>query len=227
MNSLSKGTWVIVGTVVLLWSGTQLLKEENHRDRVAFGTQQLGNDNTLRALQQEIAALRNRLAQVENAQPNVARLQDRLTRLEVTQRELSAESGAESPRDDRFAHGEQINDSALSPDGLEAERRPNLLAHVETHFQQESDDPTWSRDTEASIAQVLTGAAFDGSHLLAADCRTTLCQVEVGHESELAREGFIDNFPFALSVDTEVFYRHIGDGGSMSHTIMYVARAGQ
>jgi hypothetical protein len=227
MNSLSKGAWVIMGIGVVFWSGVQLFKDESRRDQLAFRTQQPGNGNTLHTLQQEVVALQNRLAQVENSQPSLARLRDRLTRLEVTQRDLRTELGAESLRDSRFAHGEKIGDSTLPPDGLEGERGSNLLAHVETHFRQESDDPTWSRDTEASIAQVLATAAFDGSRLLAADCRTTLCQVEVGHESEVAREGFTDNFPFALSFDTEVFYHHVDDGGGMSHTVMYVTRAGQ
>jgi hypothetical protein len=227
MSRLSKGTWVIVGIVVALWSGAQLFKDDSRRDQAACRTQQLGNDKALRALQQEVAALRNRLAQVENAQPNLARLQDWLTRLEVTQRDLRAELGAESLRDDRFTHGEQISGSAPPPDGSEGERMQNLLAQVETRFLQESDDPTWSRDTETSIAQVLMSAAFEGSHLLATDCRTTLCQVEMSHESAVAREGFVDNFPFTLSFDTEVFYHYIEDGGSMPRTVMYVARAGQ
>jgi hypothetical protein len=154
-------------------------------------------------------------------------LQDRLTRLEVTQRDLQAELGAELLRDNHFAHGEQIDGSAVAPDGSEGDRAQNLLAHVETHFWQESDDPTWSRDTETSIAQALTSAAFDASRLLAADCRTTLCQVEVSHESEVAQGGFIDTFPFALSFDAEVFYQHLDDGSSMPRTVMYITRAGQ
>ncbi len=230
MNSLSKRTWVIVGIVAVLWAGTQLFtdpEEGNRRDRVGSRIEQPGNDKVLRSFHQELVALRNRLARVENLQPSLSLLQDRLSQLEVTQRDLRAELGAELLRDDRFAYGEQIDGSAVPPDGSEGERAQNLLAHVETHFWQESDDPTWSRDTETSIAQALTSAAFDASRLLAADCRTTLCQVEVSHESEVAQEGFINTFPFVLSFETEVFYQHIDDGSSMPRTVMYMARAGQ
>jgi hypothetical protein len=230
MNSLSKRTWVIVGIVAVFWAGTQLFtdpEEGNRQDRVGSRREQPGNDKVLRGFHQELAALRNRLARVENLQPSLSLLQDQLTRLEVTQRDLQAELGAESLQDDRFAHGEQINGSAVAPDSSEGERAQNLLAHVETHFWQESDDPTWSRGTETSIAHALTSAAFDASRLLAADCRTTLCQVEVSHESEVAQEGFIDTFPFALSFETEVFYQHIDDGRSIPRTVMYMARAGQ
>ena len=171
--------------------------------------------------------MRNRLAQVENSQPNLARLQGRLTQLEYVQQDLRAELNTTPPQDTRLAHGEEIDGLAVEPEASEGEHGQKLLTLFETQFLQESDDPTWSRQTEASLTQAVTSSAFDGSQLLAADCRTTLCQMEVSHESEVAREGFIDNFPFALSFDTEVFYQRIEDERGTPYTVMYMARTGQ
>ena len=227
MNSLSKGMCVLVGVVTTLWTGTYFFTEESRRDHGVPTLQQPGNDNALNNLQQQLVALRDRLVRVEHSQPNVARLQDRLTQLEDEQQNLLAELSPALPQDPHLTHGEKSGEVVGETETAENTRRQQLLSLFQTQFLQQADDPSWSRQTEASLTQVVTGEAFDGSRLLTAACRTTLCHVEISHESEAAQSGFIDHFPFALPFDTEVFYQRIEDDAGTPYTVMYLARAGQ
>jgi hypothetical protein len=227
MNSLSKGMCVVVGVVTALWIGAQFFPEARHPDNGAPSRQQPGNDSAFTSLQQQLGALRNRLAQIEQSQSNWARLQARLTQLEDAQQHLRAEMSPALPQDPRLAPGEKSSDGAEEPETADHTRRQQLLSLLQAQFLRQAEDPSWSRQTEASLSQVVTGAAFDGSRLLTAACRTTVCQVEIGHESETAQEGFIKHFPFALPFDTEVFYQQIEDAAGTPYTVMYLARAGQ
>lgn len=226
MNNLSKGTWVMVGILTVFWIGIHLAKKESRRSSIASSAQHPGNEKALSSLEQELATLRHRLAQVESAQANVTRLHGRLTQLEGKQQDLQAEFDAVPPHDTRFPSKEKSDEATAEPGASEEARDQNLLALFETRFLQESDDPTWSRQAEASLTQAVKSAAVDGSRLLAAGCRTTLCHVEMSHGTEGDREAFSKNFPFVFSFDTEVFYHHLEDAQGTPYTVMYMSRTG-
>lgn len=227
MNSLSKGICVMVGMLTVLWIWLHPAKEESRHGQVTTSVPQPGNEKALRSLEQELVTLRRRLAQVESVQSNVTRLHGRLTQLEGKQQDLQAEFDAVPPHDTRLSPKEEGDSTAAEPGASEGAREQKLLALFETRFLQESDDPTWSRQTEASLTQAVKSAAVDGSRLLAAGCRTTLCHMEMSHDSEGDREAFSKSFPFALSFDTEVFYHHLEDAQGTPYTVMYMARTGQ
>lgn len=228
MNSLSKGMGVlVVGAAAMLWTGTQFFRAESRLDHVTLSAQGPETDTALTTLQQEVTALRNRLVQVEHTQPNLARLQNRLTQLEEKQQNPNETSDPVRSQGVAPAHQEAIDGSGIEQQAAEAEHQQKLTALFATQFSRESDDPAWSRQTEASLSQAVTGASFEGSQLLTTACRTTLCQVEVGHENEAARDGFIQDLPFTLPFDTEVFYQRREGADGTASTVMYLARAGQ
>jgi hypothetical protein len=228
MNSLAKGMSVLViGAVTMLGIEAQFFKEEPQRDDRLLTLQRSEDDKTLSTLQQELTDLRNRLTRLEHAQPQVTRLRNRLTALEDKQQALEGAVDTVRSPNVALAPGEAIDGSATEQQASDGERQQKLRALFATQFSRESDDASWSRQTEASLSQAVTHAAFDGSRILAIGCRTSLCQLEVGHDSEAAREEFVEDFPFTLPFDTEVFYQRLEEAGGKESTVMYLARAGQ
>jgi len=227
MNSLTKGMCVIASVLLPLWGGAQLLPKESHENQESSYSTQPETDKILNDFQQEIGVLRDRLTHVEDVQPNLKQLQGQLDQLEDNQQHLRAEIQALPPPSASLVREEEADGPALEHATSESEHEQKLFALYETRFLYEAEDPSWSQQAESSLKQAVTDSAFDGSYLLTTDCRSTLCQVEVGHESDGARDDFVNRFPFALPFDTEVFYYRLEDGKGMPYTVLYMARAGQ
>jgi hypothetical protein len=67
---------------------------------------------------------------------------------------------------------------------------------------------------------------MEGSHVLSADCRSTLCRVEIEHADASAQSRLIDHLPMEPPFDGEMLIRRIDDDPLAPHTLVYLARPG-
>ncbi len=64
--------------------------------------------------------------------------------------------------------------------------------------QQQNTDPRWSAGASQEIMNVLRSGQFEGSTPISAECRESVCLVEVEHQSSTAQDRFFETFPVAL-----------------------------
>ena len=66
-----------------------------------------------------------------------------------------------------------------------AEREPREVRELlEAELQSEARDQEWSTAAGASVEQAFTSPTAAGNRLVANECRTTICRVEVEHDAE-------------------------------------------
>jgi hypothetical protein len=85
-------------------------------------------------------------------------------------------------------------------------------------------DRSWAPATERLIADTMNRPVFKGSKLLDATCHSTLCRLEVGHDSEADRRRFSSVLPTRLPSMPSGSMRNAEGPGRK--TIVYVAREG-
>ena len=76
-------------------------------------------------------------------------------------------------------------------------------------FEMESADPAWASRTEPAISNLFDIGDFAGTRLVYHSCKSTVCRVEVDHDSSTAAQGLLlqlltqagDDFP---SVSTQL-----------------------
>lgn len=100
-----------------------------------------------------------------------------------------------------------------------------IVAAVEAYLVAEPVDPAWSRAAESDAESALRGEAMRGSAFLRADCRSTLCRVEVTHESDEARDRFVDVVPRTEPFHHGGFAYQVPDENG-PRTVFFVAREG-
>lgn len=85
-------------------------------------------------------------------------------------------------------------------------------------------DRSWGPATERLITDTIKKPAFKGTRLLEATCRSTLCRLEVSHETEADRRKFSSTLPTRLPTLPSGSMRNAE--GPDRKTIIYVAREG-
>jgi len=85
-------------------------------------------------------------------------------------------------------------------------------------------DHSWGPATERLIDSTMKKAEFKGSKLLVATCHSTLCRLEVSHETEADRRRFSSTLPTRLPSLPSGSMRNAE--GPERRTIVYVAREG-
>ena len=88
----------------------------------------------------------------------------------------------------------------------------------------ESVDRQWGPATERLIADAIARPLFKGTRLLDATCHSTLCRLEVAHDTEADRRRFASTLPSRLPSLPSGSMRNAE--GSDRKTIVYVAREG-
>lgn len=106
----------------------------------------------------------------------------------------------------------------------EDDRRRQLLNSV---FQAEPFDSEWSAETTDRIMDAFDHEELARSDVTAAECRASLCRIEVNQSDSEAAGNFGLWFPMQVAeVLPQIAYFHEphGDGGAV--TVMYLARSG-
>jgi hypothetical protein len=96
-------------------------------------------------------------------------------------------------------------------------------AELERHFSSDTTDMAWASPTETALSQAFTGPGFSGSSLLAVECRSKLCRIEVEHDDEDARLRFRERMvQESVLANTTAFGQPIDE--DRRHFVMFVSR---
>lgn len=118
-----------------------------------------------------------------------------------------------------------------SPTSIPAEETPitveQELVELDGFFDTEARDASWAPHMEEKMLRMFDDAGLEGSMLIDARCRSTLCRMEVAHADEAAEMNCL--FAFAKRgrylVQDSFHYRDGSENGD-SRTVFYVSRRG-
>ena len=116
-------------------------------------------------------------------------------------------------------------EAAPSPAASPKEAMAKFERALATQIATEGDDPSWSRSTEARIADALRSDAFAGTKLRAARCQRTLCKIELAHVDADAQDTFLARVTHTAPFNTRGYIKPSLPGEDAA-TEVYVARDG-
>jgi len=112
----------------------------------------------------------------------------------------------------------------VRPGESPTERRHRAIADA---HQSEALDEAWSEATESHLHEVFTAEEIAGATLAEADCRETMCRLEVIHSTDADIRDFGDEFVAATAaVLPRATWRHIKEPDGRTRTVVYMAREG-
>ena len=200
-----------------LWvdSVEEPLSESNIQDKNGQDKIFLAKD--IKTLQKQIEILETRISALEQQQFR----QTNYTTLTQDTTEVSSLSDG-STADQVFIESDEVTLVEQNRQHLD-----NLLSDIETNLQNEPTDQQWVADTRAVIEQTFASEEFSGATLTGIECRTSLCRVELLHDSLQSIDNFDVWWPQRLApvLPNAVIDRVELDDGSVS-TLIYLARAG-
>ena len=130
-----------------------------------------------------------------------------------------------APQPGEVAERDPASDS-VEPPLSEREAVTAIAFELDSRFADDPDDSQWGADTERVVADLLEGVPAAGNALLSADCRSTMCRVEISHTDRWAREDLLSHVPGKAPFDHQVFF-HPGElDGDRLVTVFYLSRAG-
>jgi hypothetical protein len=147
-----------------------------------------------------------RAGELEGVKEELAELQDRLGEVEETVAEVPL----------------PVEDSPEGDDGDAWSAR--AATRYDEVVEVQPVDPEWSPVMRQHIQEFMSGGQRAGIHSGAADCRSTICRVEVNAQSRDDRDRLVADVSAMLEPEAEAFL-HIEDDEDLDITI-YVARGG-
>lgn len=170
---------------------------------------------------------------IENLETEVANLKKQLQdiRLQIAQAAIQPQPFDDSQRASRDSQNIRV------PRALEKEleiQEQNLLAQqqnelireqedLDARFLSEPYDSTWADAKVATIHQALQSEALQATSIVAIQCRTTLCRVEVEHDDPSAADDFAMWFAALITdkLDIISIQQNDADNG-LNSTIAYL-----
>lgn len=108
-----------------------------------------------------------------------------------------------------------------------SQRRSEAYGLIESALSEESVDPRWARETDQTIRTAIAGADFSGTTVETLECRSRLCRLQVGHESERHYEDFSEQFPLLVAQQLpSTVLQSIANADGSRTTVVYMARDG-
>jgi hypothetical protein len=156
-----------------------------------------GNHGESNPARDELLALKQNLAKLQSELSNVHTALDALSGQMGLMTDNATPTGVAtltvSPQN---RADKSINIDARTSKKLQEAR----LQAIETTLSSEETDKTWAASASDTIQRAVQEADNGANELLALDCRSTLCRVEVSHQTPMARADFMQRF--ALKVGT-------------------------
>jgi hypothetical protein len=103
-------------------------------------------------------------------------------------------------------------------------RQEQLYAQLEEAASQEARDPVWAERTE-SLIRAAVHTAGPGSQLAGAECRSSLCRIELAHSGTEAPARAVRGLLSTSGLQGESVVRQIQQGDRF-FSLVYVAREG-
>lgn len=127
-------------------------------------------------------------------------------------------SSNEELKSKEFLHGKSSNKELDTDQNQDKE-----LNRLESEIATQDIDMAWSSTAENQILRGFSERFPEGSNMVAVNCRTTLCRIQVVHDSQEAKEHFIEQFPDTIPWDHEGFFYNTEDNGVVS-SVAYITR---
>ena len=156
---------------------------------------------------EELSRLKARLANIEDSGNSHATM--------VVDKDISEGIGA---LDDEI--------DGLTGQGIQAEQEmvEDTALHFADQFGQESQDPSWSSETERVITKLLDGDDFQELQVVSTECQTSMCRVELSVDGNSSPSEVVHELLMALPFDTQSFFHNSDIENDTEHTVVYLAR---
>ena len=170
-------------------------------------------------LSHQIALLREATASLKS---DINQLRIRLDKLATT---VNALPVTQTVGDEAFADSQHpLSDAELAFQLEQYDQGNELyLADIETSVQNEKPDEQWSAEANAFLEQILQDERLTDAAVVDIDCRSTLCRVEVEHESTSFQTYFSE---LLEETDLHPAVSHTQAGEGWNTTILYLERDG-
>jgi hypothetical protein len=107
------------------------------------------------------------------------------------------------------------------------ERADRRVALIQATLRSEGTDIRWADQAERSILSVSENSELTGSTVGQLECRTTICRVDISHESDLAADHFSGPFLTRLpNLPRAMARRYPSEAGGRVKTVVFLAREG-
>lgn len=188
-----------------------------------------GDDSGNPSLVARVDGLQGKIAALEKSNRDLKAELDSLSAM-IMNLTANAQQGTGSAAE-AFAGNDES--PPLTAEDLEAMADEGEAAHEESGriyynvFQGENEDPEWAPSTLSTIYEQFEKPELEGTELLGADCRASICRVEVRHSNDDAETNFSLLFPLGLAeVLPQVSYHQQSNPDGSTSTVMYMAREG-
>ena len=212
---------LLVGVALFSWLNMEnsLTEPMAQNENNSGLSDHLTNDD-LQALHKQIELLKSRISVLEHQQFR-QRSHEALIARQGQQTAVSENDEINQMPIDLI----ELNETAYIEQ--EQQRIDTLLSTIETSLHNEPVDSQWVTETRAVIADTFASEEFAGADLTNIECRTSLCRVEVLHESMQSVADFDSKWPHKLAtvLPNALIDRMELDDGSVS-TLIYLARMG-
>jgi hypothetical protein len=133
-------------------------------------------------------------AELAGIKRSLGDINDKMSRVEEAPRpplavvtvERAAARAAVSPTE-----GEGGERSSPAPPAPAASSQEDQKAFLELSFSKQAPDMSWSREAKAEVTELFQPLTNQDTRLVSADCRTTLCRVELAHTGDEAFHAFM------------------------------------
>ena len=99
-----------------------------------------------------------------------------------------------------------------------------MLRRARAALRDEDVDPEWADRMHGNITKLLATDAARDTEVYDIDCRSTRCELSMGHASEAAAMAFQDKIASALGrLLPSVHFEYIELGGGATETIVHLA----
>lgn len=174
----------------------------------------------LRALQEQVAALQQRVADAEASMmrsaptPSVGAAVNSAPSTDDTPSSAPAPTAPPLAADERAATANVM--------------REKTLATLENKLADEELDAGWAGNFQAQLEQGLQSESFNGTRLSAVTCKRSLCRVTLAHDNVDMQEQFFEHMlELPVMANTQAYYQREDHPDGSTSLILYIAREGQ
>lgn len=224
----------VVGVVAALaggmWVGSTVLSKNSAMEPV-----ESAESSRMSALEDQLARLSQQIdnlgtANQASSQPADDGMNDRMAQLTAMIEELSEkqdeladslEEEEDLPEEPQLSYREQLANAV--------EQQKKQKEHMQTTFENQEIDDVWSTSVTTHVEEIFQKPELAAGKLASADCRSTMCKIEILHEPQSKEQDlfmFENHLLMELAQDLPVGMVERVHGEDGMRTVAYFARRG-
>lgn len=127
--------------------------------------------------------------------------------------------------------GSASDHSATSPEQqvlADQSYQQQVVSALENQLADEPHDAEWAGNFQSELEQGLTAESFSVTRLTNVDCKTSVCRVTLGHDSQEHEDQFFEHvLELPIMANTQAYYTRVPNPDGSSSMVMYIAREGK